>query len=121
VAARRRNVLNADDDSAARVIVVIILVVIILEALRLAPVAKAPPMAVTVIGSAAPRLLAEPGKHFVAFSLGRHRQRLWRLRLEVVKIAEELGIDHHKGDTLYLKTIVVRTKNLAIARDVIGM
>jgi hypothetical protein len=116
VAARGRNVLNADDDSAAPVIGVIIM-----EALRLAAVAKAPPVAVTVIGSAARRLLAEPGKHFVAFSLGRYRQRLRRLRVEVVKIAEELGIDHHEGDALHLKTIVVRAKNLSIARDVISM
>src|SRR3954464_2000699 len=61
VAARGRNVLNADDDSAAPVIAVIIL-----EALRLAAVAKAPPAAATVIGSAAPPLVAPAGQQFFA-------------------------------------------------------
>ena len=100
------------------------IVVIILKASHpaaaFADTTKVPPVT-TAIGSAAPRLLAEPGKHFIAFSLGRYRQRLRRLRVEVVEIAEELGIDHHEGDALHLKTIVVRAKNLAIARDVIGM
>src|ERR1051326_2550283 len=108
--------LDANNDSATPVIVVIIL-----KTLRLAAMANVPPMMATVIGSAVPRLFAEPGKHFIAFSLGRNRQRLWRLRLKVVEIAEELGIDHHEGDALHLKTIIVRAKNFTIARNVIGM